>query len=130
MGNEVPVAAAEKEAEKIQMVVAATPSPVPAPTACSSPIPVQDESEEFWNRATAGKDGEPFPGCGDSVITHPVVDPDDATPSFFVEDVYPHSHMVYWGTRRLYDRETPPAGVARSEQVQLFAPADIHSMEV
>ena len=39
--------------------------------------------------------------------------------------------MVYWGTRKLYERESPPAaGVRGTEQVQLYAPAEIYSMQV
>ena len=102
----------------------ATPSPTPIP----SPTP---EPTEFWNRAMVGEDGEPLPSCGDSIFTHPVVDLEDATPFFLVNKGYPHDHMVYWGTRKFYERESPPpVGVRGTEQVQLYAPADIYYMQV
>ena len=130
----------EKEVDKIVEVVVtaipnpvptATPSPTPVPAATPSPtpIPAPSESEEFWNRAVVGEDGEPFPSCGDSIFTHPVVEPEDATPMFLVNKGYPHDHMVYWGTRKFYERESPPpVGVRGTEQVQLYAPADIYFM--
>ena len=93
----------------------ASPTPVPTP---------------FWNQARVGEDGEPLPSCGDSIFTHPVVDPEDANPFFLGNKVYPHDHMVYWGTRKLYERDSPPAaGVPGVEQVQLYAPADIYFIE-
>ena len=113
--------------ESAGTAVAASGTATPSPT----PVPAPSESEEFWNRAGVGQDGKPFPGCGDSIFNHALVDPEDATPFFLVENVYPHSHMVYWSTRQLND-EFPAhlAGVPASEQVQLFAPADIYSMQV
>ena len=109
-----------------------TPTPTPVPPANPSPTPIPPPSEfgEFWNRAKVGQDGEPFPSCGDSIFTHPVVEPDDATPFLWVEDVYPHEQMVYWATPRLNDEGFQPAGVLNSEQVQLYAPADIYFMQV
>ena len=108
----------------------ATPTPVPAATPTSTPTPAPQESEKFWNRAIVGPNGEPLPSCGDPMFTHPLVAPEEATPFLFVEDVYPHSHIVYWRTRKLYGREPPPAGVLHSDPVQLYATADIHSMQV
>ena len=104
-----------------------TPTPSPVPTATPSPTPVPTP---FWNQARVGEDGEPLPSCGDSIFTHPVVDPEDANPFFLGNKVYPHDHMVYWGTRKLYERDSPPAaGVPGVEQVQLYAPADIYFIE-
>ncbi len=74
-----------------------------------------------------GEDGKLLPSCGDSIFTHPVVDPEDATPFFWENKGYPHDHMVYWATRQL-NEEFPAAGVPASEQVQLYAPADIYFM--
>jgi len=100
------------------------------PTKASlTPIPTPSTSEEFWNRAMLGEDGKPLPSCGDSIFTHPVVDPKDATPFFLVNKGYPHDHMVYWRTRKLYEVD-PPAGVPGWAQVQLFAPADIYFTKV
>ncbi len=105
-----------------------TTTPTASPTTPSpTPIPTPSESEEFWNRATVGEDGEPLPPCGDSIFTHPVVDPEDATPFFWENKGYPHNHMVYWATRKL-TVEFPAAGVPATEQVQLYAPADIYIM--
>ena len=95
------------------------------------PAETSSGSEVFWNRAMVGEDGEPLPSCGDSIFTHPVVDLEDANPFFLVNKGYPHDHMVYWGTRKFYDRESPPpVGVLGTEQVQLYAPADIYYMQV
>lgn len=120
--------AEEKEVEKnVAMVATATPSPVPTATPRPTPIPAPSKTEEFWNRAVAGNDGEPLPSCGDSIFTNPVVDPQDATPFFWESNVYSHDHMVYWSTRQL-NEAFPAAGVPASEQVQLYAPADIYFM--
>ena len=100
---------------------------VPTATPSPTPIPTPSESEEFWNRAMVGDDGEPFPSCGHSIFTHPVVDPEDATSFFWESYGYPHDHMVYWSTRQLSEK-FPAAGVPASEQVQLYAPADIYFM--
>ena len=122
----------EKRVEEIvEVVVTATPSPVPTATPSPTPSPTSSESELDWNWAAVGEDGESLPSCGDSIFTHPVVDPDDATPFFLVNKGYPHDHMVYWGTRKFYQRESPPpTGVLGTEQVQLYAPADIYYMSV
>ena len=126
--KQVPVeAAVSKAVEKIVEVEAtATPSPVPTATPSPTPIP----APIFWNRAKVGQDGEPFPSCGDSIFTHHVVDPENATPFFWVEDVYPHEHMIYWATPRLNEEGFQPGGVPNTEQVQLYAPADIYRMQV
>ena len=112
------------------VVVKATPSPFPTATPSPIPIPAPSGSEIFWNRAKVGEDGEPFPSCGDSIFTHHVVDPENATPFFWVEDVYPHEHMIYWATPRLNEEDFQPGGLPNTEQVQLYAPADIYSMQV
>ena len=105
----------------------ATPVPAPISTPGPTPIPRTSGSKAFWNRAKVGRDGEPLPSCGDSIFTQPVVDPKDATPFFWENKGYPHDHMVYWATRQL-NEEFPAAGVPASEQVQLYAPADIYFM--
>lgn len=107
-----------------------SPTPLPRPALSPTPIPSPSESEGFWNQANVGQDGEPIPSCGDSIFTHRVVDTGDATPFFWVEDVYPHEHMVYWTTPRLNEGSFQPAGIPNTEQVQLYAPADIYFMQV
>ncbi len=102
-----------------------TPSPTATPTSTATSTP--SDPEPFWNRAKVGEDGEPLPSCGGSIFTHPVVDPEDATPFFWEKGGYPHGHVVYRGTRE-FSEEAPLAGVPVSEQVQLYAPADIYFM--
>ena len=75
-----------------------------------------------------GEDGGPLPSCGDSIFTHPVVDPENATPFFWEKMGYPHGHMVYCATRQLNEGSFQPDGVPNAEQVQLFAPPDIYFM--
>ena len=127
--KEVPVGVgAEKEVEKIgEGAVTATPSLLSTSTPSPTPVPAPNESEEFWNRARVGRDGEPLPSCGDSIFSHPVVGPGDATPFFWEKFGYPHGHMVYWSARQL-NEEFPAPGVPASVLVQLFAPADIYIM--
>ena len=100
----------------------ATPSP--------TPVPAPSESEEFWNRSLVWEEGKLPPSCGVSIFTHPVVDPEDVTPGFSVNKVYPHSHMVSMDTRVIDEGYPRLAGVHYSEQVQLYAPADIYHMQV
>ena len=131
--NEVPAEVVVKEEVKkiVEVVVTATPGPVPTAKPSSTPIPSPTpRPTEFWNRSLVFEEGKLPPSCGDSIFTHPVVDPEDATPSFSVNKVYPHSHMVYMGTRVLDEGKSRLEGVHYSEQVQLYAPADIYHMQV
>ncbi len=113
-----------------------TPTSTPKPTPTATPVfltptSTPGTSKLDWNWAQVGADGKPLPSCGDSIFTHPVVDLEDAIPFFWEGHGYPHDHMVYWSTRELnrgLDDEFPAAGVPASEQVQLYAPADIYIM--